>query len=203
MLSRRVLICVLAAGNLFSSAQEKSESQYAKLVAQVKAGAAMVDFKQMRLSYMDSPEYRAAKDTEADAEAMIGAINANDFPAAIKNADVVLASDYVDLDAHFAEYIAHRELHHDAEAKFRKDVFDGLLRSITASGDGKSEQTAFVVISTHEEYVVLRVAGLVLDKQSLKHVNHHSYDVIEATDEKSKQNVALYFNVDVPMKHCK
>ena len=195
------IFCLLAAASLSSHAQDKPESQYAKLVAQVKAGAVMVDFKQMRLAYMDSPEYRAARDTDTDAEAMIAAINANDFAAAIKHADAVLANDYVDLDAHFAEYIAHRELHQEAEAKFHKDVFDGLLHSITASGDGKSEQTAFVVISTHEEYVVMRVNGLVLDKQSLKHANHHSYDVIEATDPNSTQKVTLYFNVDVPMKH--
>jgi len=201
MFSRAILACVLAVGSLFSYAQDKTESQYAKLVAQVKAGALLVDFKQMRLAYIDSPEYRATKDTDAEADAMIAAINANDFPAAIKHADVVLASDYVDLDAHFAEYIAHRELHHDAEAKFHKDVFDGLLRSITSSGDGKSEQTAYVVISTHEEYVLMRVAGFVLGKQSLKHVNHHSYDVIEGTDTQSSQKVTLYFNVDIPMKH--
>ena len=202
-MSRPVLLSVLAAGSLFSFAQEKTSSQYAKMVAQVKAGTVAVDFKQMRLAYMDSPEYQAARDTDAQAEAMIAAINANDFPAAIKNAEVVLVSDYVDLDAHFAEYIAYRELHRDAEAKFHKDVFEGLLRSITSSGDGKSDQTAFVVISTHEEYTLLRVAGLVLDKQSLRHVNHHAYDVIEATDQKSNQKVVLYFNVDVPLKHYK
>ena len=150
---------------------------------------------------MDSPERQAAKDTDEQAEAMISAINANDFPAALKNADVVLANDYVDLDAHFAEYVANRELHRDSEANFHKAVFDGLLRSITDSGDGKSDMTAYVVISTHEEYLVLRVMGLVPNRQSLKHSNHHSYDVLEAKDPKTNQIVTLYFNVDIPFKH--
>lgn len=178
-----------------------ANSDYARLLARVKAGDVTIDFKQMRLAYMDSPEYKVAKSTELEVNAMIDAINAGDFPAAIKNADVVLADDYVDLDAHFAEYVAHRELHHDAESKFHKDIFDGLLHSITNSGDGKSASTAFVVISTHEEYVVMRVAGLVPGKQTLKKVDHHSYDVFEASDEKSGQMAVLYFNVDVPMKH--
>ena len=85
---RPVLLGVLAVGSLLSFAQEKTPSQYAKMVAQVKAGAVLVDFKQMRPAYMDSPEFQAARDTDAQAEAMIEAINANDFPAAIKNADV-------------------------------------------------------------------------------------------------------------------
>lgn len=194
-------VWVLAAISLFCYAQQKPESDYARLLARVKAGDMTVDFKQMRLAYMDSPEYKAAKDTDAEAGAMIAAVNAGDFPAAIKNADVVLAGDYLDLDAHFAEYVAYRELHHDVESKFHKDVFDGLLHSITNSGDGKSEQTAFVVIQTHEEYVVMRMFGLTLGKQSLKRVNHHAYDVIDATDPQSGQKVTLYFNVDIPMKH--
>ena len=199
MFSRAIPVCLLAAGSLFCYAQQKSD--YARLLERVKAGDMTVDFKQMRFAYMDSPEYKAAKNTDAEAEAMIAAVNAGDFPAAIKNADVVLAGDYVDLDAHFAEYVAHRELHHDAESQFHKNVFDGLLHSITNSGDGKSEQTAYVVVQTHEEYVVIRVFGLTLDKQSLKRVNHHAYDVIDATDPQSSQKVTLYFNVDIPIKH--
>ena len=202
MFSRAIPVCLLAAGSLFCSAQQKkTDSDYARLLERVKAGDMTVDFKQMRFAYMDSPEYKAAKGTDAEAEAMMAAVNAGDFPAAIKNADVVLASDYVDLDAHFAEYVAHRELHHDAESQFHKNVFDGLLHSITNSGDGKTEQTAYVVVQTHEEYVVIRVFGLTLNRQSLKRVNHHAYDVIDATDPQSSQKVTLYFNVDIPMKH--
>lgn len=199
MFSRAIPVCLLAAGSLFCYAQQKSD--YARLLARVRAGDMTVDFKQMRFAYMDSPEYKVAKNTDAEAEAMIAAVNGGDFPAAIKNADVVLAGDYVDLDAHFAEYVAHRELHHDAESQFHKNVFDGLLHSITNSGDGKSEQTAYVVAQTHEEYVVIRMFGLTLNKQSLKRVNHHAYDVIDATDPQSSQKVTLYFNVDIPMKH--
>ena len=201
MFSRAIAVGLLAAGSLFYYAQQKPDSDYARLLARVKAGDMTVNFKQMRFAYMDSPEYKAAKNTDAEAEAMIAAVNAGDFPAAIKNADVVLAGDYVDLDAHFAEYVAHRELHHDAESQFHKNVFDGLLHSITNSGDGKSEQTAYVVIQTHEEYVVIRMFGLTLNKQSLKRVNHHAYDVIDATDPQSSQKVTLYFNVDIPIKH--
>jgi hypothetical protein len=201
MSSRTALLLLLAAGSVVSYAQDKNASEYAQLLARVKAGDAVVDYKQMRLAYMESPEYKAAKNTDAEIGAMIEAINGNDFPAAIRNAEVVLANDYVDLDAHFAEYIAHRELHHDAEAKLHKDIFDGLLQSITASGDGKSAATAFVVISSHEEYVLMRVAGLVPGKQTLKKVNHHSFDIFEVTDEKSSQPVVLYFNIDIPIKH--
>jgi hypothetical protein len=201
MLSRKIIVVLLAAGTIASYADTKKDSQYATLLARVKGGDTKIDFQQMRLAYMDSPEYQAAKDTDAESKAMIAAINAKDFPAAIKNADVVLANDYVDMDAHFVEYIANRELHHDPGAAFHKSVFDGLLKSITGSADGKTEQTAYVVISTHEEYVLLRVFGLVPEKQSLSHSGHHSYDVLEAKDPNTDQTITLFFNVDIPMKH--
>jgi hypothetical protein len=206
-LTFRLLILFLAtsaSSNCYaqeSQLPERKQLPYAKLLERVKGGDLTIDFKRLRFSYMDSPEYRTAKNTDEQAEAMIAAINANDFPAALKSAEVVLANDYVDLDAHFAEFVANRELHHDSEANFHKAVFEGLVRSITDSGDGKSDKTAYVVITTHEEYVLLRVMGLSPGQQSLKHSNHHSYDILEAKDPKTNQTVTLYFNVDVPFKH--
>jgi hypothetical protein len=39
---------------------------------------------------------------------MWAALFSRDYATAIKNADMVLASDYVDIDAHMAEYMAYR-----------------------------------------------------------------------------------------------
>jgi len=200
-LARRLsILCflVVLALPLGAWPQASAPSPYAKLLERVKGGDLSIDFKQLRFSYMDSPEYDAAKDTENESKAMIDAMNAEDFATTIKNADVVLANDYVDMDA---ESIAHRQLHHDAQADFHKAVFTGLLRSITDSGDGKSEKTAYTVIRTHEEYVLLRVRGLVPGEQTLKTSGGHHYDVMEAKDPKTDASITLYFNVDVPIRH--
>lgn len=150
---------------------------------------------------MDSPERHQAKDTSDEAREMFQALSGKDYKKAVEKADIVLASEFVDMNAQFVEFIAYRELQDSKRSDFHKAVFDGLLRSITDSADGKSLKTAYVVISVDEEYVVLRVLGLTPSQQSVVHDDGHSYDVLEAKDPKANQTVRLYFNVDIPFKH--
>jgi hypothetical protein len=63
----------------------------------------------------------------------------------------------VDIDAHLIRAIALKELGRMAESDHHADWFRGLVDSILTSGDGRTPQTAFVVISVAEEYSVLRV----------------------------------------------
>lgn len=133
---------------------------------------------------------------------MMASLNSKDFTTAIKNADIVLASKYVDMDAHYVAYVAHRELKDTQQAEIHKFILQELLESITASGDGKTPETAFQVIEVHEEYVLLRFMGIGLpESQALLHKNGHSFDEIKFKDPASKQEVTMYFNVDIPTKH--
>ena len=142
-------------------------SEYATLLASLKAGNTSIDYTRLRLSYMDSPERKAAKDTSNSEKAMFEALNKKDYPAALKQAEVVLESEYVNMDAHFVAYIANREMGAMDKAEFHRTVFRGLINSIRNSGDGKSPETAWVVITVHEEYVILRVLGFRPSQQSL------------------------------------
>jgi Domain of unknown function (DUF4919) len=190
---------LLLASTMAWSQPGNSVSEYAGLRDKVKGGDLSVDFKRLRISYAGSPERRQAKDTEDQKKTMIQAINAKDFTKAVKNAEVVLENDYADMDAHFAEYLAYRELDDGKQAEFHRSVFDGLIRSIFDSGDGKTPETAYVVISVDEEYVLLRVLHLSPAGQSLLHEKGHSFDLLEAKDPKTGGTINLYFNVDIPM----
>lgn len=175
---------------------------YEALVARVKSSDQTVDFRQMRLAFADSPNYSNGPDTTTQKTAMSAALNGKAFAKAIENAEVVLAANYVDMDAHFVEYIAHRESGALERADFHKFVLQQLLRSITTSGDGKTPESAYQVIDVHEEYVLMRFMHLGLPKsQSLLHKNGHAYDEVKVEDPESKQEKTLYFNVDIPAKH--
>lgn len=202
MWTRSVLCCLLLAACCGSAAAKKAPGDYEKLLERVKNGDKTVDFRELRFEYMNSASHENGPDTDPQKKAMWAALNSKDFATAIKNADTVLASDYVDMDAHFAEYVAHRELNEPDLAEFHKFVFDGLLKSITDSGDGKTPETAMQVIEVHEEYVLLHSLGVGLpESQSLLRKNGHSYDEIKYEDPDSKKEVTIYFNVDIPMKH--
>lgn len=187
-----------------ASAQDtpKQKLSYEEMVERVKGGDQTIDFRQLRFAYMDSKSYSHSPDTEPQKKAMTTALNSKDFQGAIKNADVVLASNYVDMDAHFVEYVANRELNLSDKADLHKFVLQALLKSITDFGDGKTPETAFQVIQVHEEYVLLRFMGVGLpESQSLLHKNGHSFDEVKFKDPKSGEPITLYFNVDIPTKH--
>lgn len=198
-----LLVLFLSSTALYSQQEQpkSKQSEYASLLARVQGGDLSIDFQRLRFSYMESPERHKAKDTSDEEKAMWQALNKKDFKKAIAAADVVLANEFVNLDAHFVEFQAYRGLEDAAKSDFHKSVFSGLLKSITGSGDGKSPETAYIVISTHEEYVVLGVLGLQPGKQSVMHEGGHSYDLLEAINQESKETVRLYFNVDIPFKH--
>lgn len=179
----------------------EKQSEYASLLARVKNGDLTIDFKQLRFSYMDSPERHKAKDTSDEEKEMWQLLGKKDYKTAIEKADVVLANEFVNLDGHFVEYRAYQELQNGAQSDFHHAVFGGLIKSIIDSGDGQSLQTAYVVISTHEEYVLLNLRGLRPGKQNLVMDHGHSYDVLEAIDPETQKTVTLYFNVDIPFKH--
>jgi|ERR1039458_8036869 hypothetical protein len=176
-------------------------SEYATLLASLKAGKTDIDYARLRTSYMDSTEYKAAKDVSDSENAMIDALNKKDYPAALKNAEIVLDSAYVNMDAHFVAMVANRELGAKDKSEVHSTVFHGLIKSILDSGDGKSTEKAWVVINVPEEYVVLRVLDFKPSGQSLVQKDGHSYDVMKVKDAKDGTEQTFYFNVDIPFKH--
>ena len=169
MMRARPFVLALVVSIALSSpaAAQNPPSEYATLLAAVKAGNTNIDYTRLRLSYMDSPEYKESKDVTKPEKAMAVALNAKDFQEALKNAEIVLTNDYVNMDAHFVAFMANRELGVTDKAEFHRTVFRGLVDSIRNSGDGKSTETAWVVIDVHEEYVLLRVLGFAPSEQSL------------------------------------
>ncbi len=176
-------------------------SEYSTLLASLKTGNTIIDYGRLRLTYVESPERKKAADVSAAEKAMFAALNAKDFSKALKQAQTVLESEYVNLDAHFVAFIANREMGFKDEAGFHQAVFRGLIDSIRNSGDGKSTATAWLVINVHEEYVLLRVLGFQPSGQSLLQENGHSYDVMKAKSREDGSEQTFYFNVDIAMKY--
>ena len=147
---------------------------YEAMVEKAKADAKGVDFRALRLAYVDSKTRKDAKDLDPQKKEMKVAIQNKDFAKAISKADEILKSKFVDMDAHYAKYVAFREQGQPDQAEIEKTILQGLLQSITSSGDGKTPETAWQVIEVHEEYVVLQFSGLMPTGQALVEKNGHS-----------------------------
>jgi hypothetical protein len=205
MKMKRLLIgvCVFAAAMTAYSQKPtatpdaSSGPKYEDLLTKLKGGDTKIDYRALRIAYSntkDASPYGADRQAES---AMNKALNEKRYKDAIKSADTVLKDTFVNSNAHAVESIAYRELGDADKADFHKAVYLGLINSIIASGDGKTQDTAFVVISTEEEYSVMYALGYSAGGQSLQHGKEHMFDVLHGSDSKTGATVDVYFNIDI------
>jgi hypothetical protein len=118
------------------------------------------DFIRLRTEYGEKEDFFALCEDDRPLRAMGEAFNAERWQAALDVALPWLAHCPVDIDARMVAAVALLELGRPQEADLHKRWYHGLVDSVLASGDGKSVETAFVVISVPEEYAMLRALGL-------------------------------------------
>lgn len=71
---------------------------------------------------------------------------------------------------------------------------EAIILSILASGDGKSEQTAYSVITISEEYMVVWYSGLSVKQQSPYTIGDKTFDILEVQD-KDGNTSRIFFDV--------
>lgn len=131
------------------------------------------------------------------------ASQAHDYGKAANLGENLIAEGFPNIEAHAVCASAYAALKMTEKAKFHQAVTSALIRSIMTTGDGKSKESAFEVIGTQEEHIILSVLGLpAFGSQALMPGKPHNYDVIEVDDPKSGQKVCVYFNIDAffPLK---
>jgi hypothetical protein len=184
--------------NVAGQKTQPAKNRYEDLLEKVKKSDQSVDFKELRLAYTETSSYSPYGGDRESFKQMFASLKANEFDKALASAEALLAKNYLDLNGHFGCFVAHRQLGHADKATYHKFVFEGLLDSIRKSGDGKTSDTAFVVISTDEEYVLFNFLGLRPTGQALINEKGHSYDKMTAVDPKTNETVVYYFNIDKP-----
>ena len=193
--------CLAVVTSLFATGilpQSEPPDKYQTLLTRLKQGDMTVDFLELRRAYADSPEYLNGSDLEGR-KAMLQAFNQGDFAQALERSKKILEGCYLDIEAHHIAALASREMHVQEEAEFHDKIAHRLIGAIFQSGNGKTLETAWEVIDTHEEYIVLQVLGYQPSQQSLLRAGEHSYDKLDAVDPKTQQRVTFFFNVDKTM----
>ena len=201
MFSKSVLLSVLlllVAPLVVAQPQAPAKNKYDELLERVKKSDSSVDFKELRLAYTETEAYSPYGGDRESRQAMFAAINAREYDKTLENAEKILSKNYLDINAHFGCFVGHRGLGHADKAAYHKFVFEGLLNSIKNSGDGKGTETAFVVISTDEEYALFNWLGLRPAGQALINKNGHNYDQMTVTDPKTNETLTYFFNIDKP-----
>jgi hypothetical protein len=115
---------------------------------------------------------------------------AKDWDGIVAGSGPWLESCPVDLDVQFLRAVALKETGLSEESDLHLVWYKGLAESVLASGNGRTPQTAWVVISVREEYAVLR--GL-----RVKPVSHEllagNIDAVEV-ERRDGKRVTIYFD---------
>ncbi len=195
-----VLMMLIFTCNAFAEEDGQPEKlpDYQTLLKRVMSFDRTVDFKALRLSYAETADYNPYGDDKAKKSEMFEALRNKDYDKAIANAQVILEKKFVDIEAHFVSSIAFSEMKNSERYNFHHFVTRALVDSILDSGDGKTPETAFVVIETGEEYTLLGMTGFEVVRQSLIKSNGHSYDKMETKHRKTGKTAVFFFNVDIP-----
>jgi hypothetical protein len=178
--------------------QPVAQVSYDTLLEKVKKQDPAVNFKDLRFAYTETKQYSPYGGDREARKAMFAAFNAEENEKAFSLSEKILAANYLDINAHFIAYAANRRLGRSDKSDYHKYVFENLLKSITDSGDGKTTDTAFFVISTDEEYALFSFMGLRAAGQALIEDKGHHYDQMTAIDPKTNQSSTYFFNIDKP-----
>lgn len=195
-----VLMMHIFVGSVFAGEgdQPKKIPDYQTLLKRVMSFDYTVDFKALRLSYAETADYKPYDDDKVKKDEMFEALRNKDYEKAAAAAQAVLGKKFVDIEAHFVCSIAFREVKNAGQYAFHRFVMKGLVDSILGSGDGKTPETAFIIIETGEEYALLSIMGFEVVRQSLVKSNGHSYDKMETKRRKTGETAVFFFNVDIP-----
>lgn len=178
---------------------EEATKKYEALLEKAKKGEGETDYRALRFAFYETPAFSPLSGMLAY-RSLWGALAQSNWAEAAKTAEAVLSKSYVDINAHMVAHIAYREQGDAERAKLHRRWAEGLIASVMAGGDGKTPATAWHVISTGEEYAVLRWLNLRPAGQALIHADGHSYDEMTVVDAQTQTQAQskIYFNVDKP-----
>ena len=160
----------------------------------MKKGDTNIDFVKLRLAYTETEDYSPYGGGEQRGK-ITKALSAKNYKDALKEAEKMLETNYVDLLAQYAAFIANQELKKDKEAAFHKAVFKGLMDAIFVN-DGLTAKTAYISIGISEQYFVMGYLGFERQSKGLVNENGSVFDVHTAYNSDTKETRKFYFNID-------
>jgi len=156
------------------------------------------DFFSLRMSYTKTKDYspynRDINDSLRKASTLIDSLK---YKKALKVLFTVQKHNFVNIPSHLYCGYIYKNIGDSLKSNYHYDIYEGLLNSIYESGDGKSTKTAFLVISTKEEYALIDWFQLQFNQQGLIKSDGYSFDLMEVTDPESGDEFEIYFNIEL------
>ncbi len=161
------------------------------------------DFFSLRMAFTKSELYSPYDRSTSKRHARMRELMDDEkYSEALMIADSIFTKNFVDINTHLYCGYIYRKIGDDENSNLHYNIYDGLIHSIIASGDGKSPKTAFLVISTDEEYIILEHFQMQHLEQWLSHEGVYDFDVMRAKTQDGKE-YEIYFNISLPYGELK
>lgn len=177
-----------------SQKTESDTSEYRQLTERAKRGDADVDFVRLRDAYalwLCSD----AQQESPNRDAAVAAFEAKDNAKFVELVEEVLDYEFVHVGLHRAAEDAYRKLNNQTKADFHKNIAEKLINAMLTSGDGKTEKTAYRVLTISEEYFIMNQLGYNVNMQALLSKDGKAYDLLSGQDKKTKKDVSVFFDI--------
>jgi hypothetical protein len=184
---------------LLGMSADQADTTYRELVARVKGGDFLIDFRTLRFACVRSSHCDPRGKTE-DLLALKQAEADHRAERVVEIAERLIEQGFANVAAHATLAKAYADIGKPEQAKFHFDVTTALIRSIYDIGDGKTKETAFEAICRREECAVLAARHLQCSGPGVSSgrviEGPHQYQKWEMQDPKTQKNTVVFFNVD-------
>lgn len=197
---KAALLSLLLLPAWLSGAMADPAGDYAALVTAAKDGDPGTDYTAMRQAYAMIPDYdpygKKTNDLMRDGQA---AYVAKDCKTALQKFRAAIALSFILSDAHALAADCLEQTGDKDGEKREEQIAQGLFNSIIASGDGQKPETAFHIVTVHEEETIMSIAGVNGTGRELLTTDAGPVDKISVTDTKTGEKGAVYFNLGAIM----
>ena len=173
---------------------------FAALVTAAKEGDPGTDYTAMRQAYAMIPEYDPyGEKTNALMREGQAAYVAKDCKTALEKFKAAIALDFINSEAHALAADCLEQAGDKAGEKREESIAQGLFDSVIISGDGEKPDTAFRIVTLHEEGMILAVAGVNGTGRELLTTDAGPIDKVSVTDAGTGKKGAVFFNISAVM----
>jgi len=179
-----------------SSPTNNGRQAYDAIVERILARGFQSDYTLLRNEYVNTDLYNPFdRHQREEARAMFEALDANQLKQCVKHANTILDINFTSLAAHTGAAICYGKLDDAEQQELHSRIYDGLINAIAATGNGKSPQSAFVVLSVDEIYDFLQAQDLEVVSQALMDNGNRKFDVMSVRDPRTGRKFDVYFDI--------
>lgn len=170
---------------------------YGALIEKAESGEGEADYTALRLAYAQVPTYDPySMHTRKLFDDAWKAFENKDCDTVIAKTDDLQKINYTMVPIHFMRGDCFEKAGDTKRSAREFAIGKGLAESELKSGDGKSIETAFHVVTLSEERFILTALEVNAPQQALLGANGHSYDQMTGTYTKTGKPATVYFLVD-------